>query len=91
MRLNLPDPLRVSLKIMAALLGGYLLTLAFISLLAVLWPARLADAMQTGLMLGYAFYVAIMILAFSRSDWLGAWLWMLVPALTLWGLTQWLS
>lgn len=56
-----------------------------------IWPGRLADAMQTGLMLGYAFYVAVMIAAFSQPSWQRAWMVILVPAVVLWGWTQWLS
>ncbi|HET8807073.1 MAG TPA: hypothetical protein VFM76_01705 [Methylophaga sp.] len=76
---------------MAALLGGYLFTVAFIGCLAIIWPGRLADAMQTSLMLGFAMYCAAMIWAFSQSNWQRAWLVMLIPAVIMWGVTLWLS
>ncbi len=76
---------------MAALLGGYLFTAAFIACLAVIWPGRLADAMQTGLMLSFAVYSGAMIWAFSQANWQRAWLVMLIPAAIMWGMTLWLS
>lgn len=76
---------------MAALLGGYVFTMAFVSVIAVIWPGRLADAMQTGLMLSFAIYTAAMIWAFSQPNWQRAWGVMLIPAAIMWGITLWLS
>lgn len=76
---------------MAAFLGGYVFTAALVSLLAFVWPARQADAMQTGLMLSFAIYAAAMIWAFSQTNWQRAWLVMLAPAAILWGVSLWLS
>lgn len=76
---------------MAALLGGYLFTTAFVGCLAIIWPGRLADAMQTGLMLSFAVYSGAMIWAFSQSSWLRAWRAMLIPSIIMWGMTLWLS
>ncbi|MDX1573246.1 MAG: hypothetical protein R3341_04415 [Methylophaga sp.] len=90
---NLPiaKPFQISLKIIAALLGGYVFTVAFVSLIAVIWPARLADAMQTGLMLSFAVYSGAMLWAFSQANWQRAWLVMMIPAAMMWGMTLWLS
>ncbi|MDT8310027.1 MAG: hypothetical protein RQ732_01155 [Methylophaga sp.] len=76
---------------MAALLGGYLFTTAFVSCLAVIWPGRLADAMQTGLMLSFAVYSGAMIWTFSQPNWQRAWLVMLIPAAIMWEMMLWLS
>ena len=76
---------------MAALLGGYVFTVAFVSIVAVIWPGRLADAMQTGLMLSFAVYTAAMIWAFSQPNWQRAWAVMLLPALIMWSASLWLS
>lgn len=76
---------------MAALLGGYVFTVAFVSGIAVIWPGRLADAMQSGLMFSFAIYTAAMIWAFSQSNWQRAWVVMLLPAIILWGTSLWLS
>ncbi|MEX0615123.1 MAG: hypothetical protein WD177_04350 [Methylophaga sp.] len=88
---SIPKPLQVSLKIMAALLGGYAFTMAFVGGVAVIWPGRLADAMQTGLMLSFAIYTAAMIWAFSQTSWQRAWVVMLLPSILMWGITLWLS
>ena len=76
---------------MAALLGGYVFTVAFVSCVAVIWPGRLADAMQSGLMLSFAIYTAAMIWSFSQSSWQRAWAVMLLPAIIMWGASLWLS
>ena len=76
---------------MAALLGGYVFTVAFVSIVAVIWPGRLADAMQTGLMLSFVIYTAAMIWAFSQSNWQRAWAVMFLPALIMWGMSWWRS
>ena len=60
---------------LAAVLGGYALTSAASTLLALLWPLPLAEAVAASTMLSFVLYTLIIIWVFAsqrlRTIWLG--------------------
>ena len=65
----------VASRVLAAVLGGYALTSAASTLLALLWPLPQAEAVAASAMLSFALYTLIIIWIFAsqrlRTVWLG--------------------
>ena len=65
----------VASRVLAAVLGGYALTSAASTLLALLWPLPQAEAVAASTMLSFALYTLIIIWIFAsqrlRTVWLG--------------------
>ena len=75
--------LAVASRSLAALLGGYLLASMASVCIALLAPLPRVDAVLTGMMLSFVFYLLAFIWCFAcRSAW-RAWLGMLLPSLVL--------
>jgi hypothetical protein len=75
--------LAVTSRSLAALLGGYLLASMASVCIALLAPLPRVDAVLTGMMLSFVFYLLAFIWCFAcRSAW-RAWLGVLLPSLVL--------
>lgn len=75
--------LAVTSRSLAALLGGYLLASMASVCIALLAPLPRVDAVITGMMLSFVFYLLAFIWCFAcRSAW-RAWLGVLLPSLVL--------
>lgn len=75
--------LAVTSRSLAALLGGYLLASMASVCIALLVPLPRIDAVTTGMMLSFVFYLLAFIWCFAcRSAW-RAWLGVLLPSLVL--------
>ena len=69
--------LGVAARLMAAILGGYVLTVAITWMLAVLLPQRRVDAVMTSTLLSFLVYAAIILCAFGkRGHWRQAMAWL---------------
>ncbi|MFL9710487.1 hypothetical protein ACW4YW_01935 [Methylobacillus pratensis] len=81
----------IGLRVLAAFVGGYILTALFNLVWVLWWPGHRADAVYYGTLLPWTVYCAVMIWAFSaRSAW-RAWGWIVLVALVLailWGLAR---
>ncbi|QHE83640.1 DUF3649 domain-containing protein [Hydrogenophaga sp. BPS33] len=73
----------VASRAVAAVLGGYAFSSAATVLMAVLWPAPLAQAVMWASMLSFAVYTAAVIWVFATRSALRAWAGMLVGAAVL--------
>ena len=86
--------LAVISRSLAALLGGYLLASMVSVCVALLAPMPQVDAILTGLLLSFVFYLLAFIWCFAcRSAW-RAWLGVLLPSLVLAmvnGLAYWMK
>ncbi|MDZ3995483.1 DUF3649 domain-containing protein [Pseudomonas sp. Teo4] len=86
--------LAVTSRSLAALLGGYLLASMASVCIGLLAPLPKVDAVLTGMMLSFVFYLLAFIWCFAcRSAW-RAWFGVLVPSLVLGlvnGLCYWMS
>ncbi|CAG8866970.1 hypothetical protein PS627_02253 [Pseudomonas fluorescens] len=86
--------LAVTSRSLAALLGGYLLASMASICIAFLAPLPKVDAVLTGMMLSFVFYLLAFIWCFAcRSAW-RAWLGVLLPSLALAlinGLAYWMK
>lgn len=75
--------LAVTSRSLAALLGGYLLASMASVCIALLAPLPRVDAVLTGMMLSFVFYLLAFIWCFAcRSAW-RAWLGVVLPSLVL--------
>lgn len=84
------NKLAISLRILAAALGGYVLANSGAILLVAVLPGGRAEAATWGLLASFTIYTAAVVWVFSvRSVW-RAWLGLLVPAV-LCGLLAWAS
>jgi len=75
-------------RVMAAVLGGYALSSAFIILLAELIPGTLADAVLTATLFSFAIYTAAIIWVFSVRTATLAWGGMLFVTALCYGAAQ---
>jgi len=81
--------LAVASRVLAATLGGYVLTAASTRLLSLVWPAPPAQAVMWASMLSFAIWaVAVLWVFAARSAW-RAW-WSLTAAMALVALAEWL-
>ncbi|OZI58640.1 DUF3649 domain-containing protein [Bordetella genomosp. 1] len=77
------DRLAVGSRVVAAAVGGYALASALSVLLALLLPLPRAQAVLAASMLGFVWYVAAIMVAFSVRSATRAWLCMVAPATAL--------
>lgn len=70
-------------RVLAAAVGGYVLTALVLSLLVVVLPGSRAERVALTTMCGFALYTAIVIAVFSARSALRAWLLLLLPSLMI--------
>lgn len=73
----------VGSRVLAALLGGYLLASAVAAACAVYLPLARAEATVSGAMLGLLAYALAFMLVFACRSAARAWAWLLAPACLL--------
>ncbi|MBF8781803.1 DUF3649 domain-containing protein [Pseudomonas fulva] len=86
--------LAVTSRSLAALLGGYLLASLASTCIALLSPLAQVDAVLTGLLLSFLFYLLAFIWCFACRSATRAWLGVLAPSLALGlvdGLAYWMK
>ena len=83
--MQLPYPLRIFSLVLAATIGGYILTSAIIIFLSAIVPMEKPDAIVASSLFSYAIYTAAVIWVFVVRDSKRAWLGMLLPSLVLGG------
>jgi len=86
--------LAVVSRCLAALLGGYLLAAMASVCLGLLLPLPRVEAVLTGMMSAFLFYLAAFIWAFAARSATRAWLGILLPGLALAainGVTYWMN
>ena len=83
--MQLPYPLRIISLVLAATIGGYILTSAMIIFLSAIVPMEKPDAIVASSLFSYAIYTAAVIWVFVVRDSRRAWLGMLLPSLVLGG------
>lgn len=81
----------VASRIVAATLGGYALSSAATVLMAVLWPAPLAQAVLWATMLSFTVYAVVVIWVFCTRSATRAWGGMIVGTAVLSALSWWLK
>lgn len=92
MRLNEPVRYRLSvtLRAIAAIGGGYVLSAAVIALLAALLPMARAEAVVTVTLLSFLIYASVVLWVFSVRSVVRVWVWMLI-VMTLLAVALWLQ
>lgn len=82
---DLPYRMGVASRLCAALACGYLLSAGSTVLLSLSLPLSRASAVLTATMLSFTVYTTAVIVAFSVSSALRAWIWLAIPgaAITL--------
>ena len=83
--MQLPYPLRIISLVLAATIGGYLLTSAAIIFLSAIVPMDKPDAIVASSLFSYAIYTAAIIWVFTVRNSKRAWLGMLIPTVLLGG------
>ncbi|KKN32193.1 hypothetical protein LCGC14_0816260 [marine sediment metagenome] len=83
--MRLPYPLRILSLVLAAVIGGYLLTSAVVIFLSAIVPMDKPDAIVASTLFSYAIYTAAVIWVFAAKNCKRAWLGMMVPTLLLGG------
>jgi hypothetical protein len=68
-------------RVVAAALGGYVLTYAATACLALLLPLPKTEAVLTATMLSFIIYTSAILWAFAASTPIKAWLGLVVPAI----------
>ncbi|WP_230346983.1 iron transporter [Methylobacillus methanolivorans] len=84
----------IGFRVLAAFVGGYLLTALFNLVWVLWWPGHRADAVFYGVLLPWVVYCLVMIWAFAARNALRAWGWIILVALmltVLLGLARWLK
>ena len=81
----------VASRALAALLGGYALSSAATVLMALLWPAPLAQAVLWATMLSFLVYTVAVIWVFTTRSAARAWASMLIGTTVLSALAAWLQ
>jgi|TARA_R110000787_G_scaffold199680_2_gene310774 hypothetical protein len=85
---------RIFSLVLAATLGGYLLTSAVMILIAAILPLSRADAVITSALLSFAVYTAVVIWIFAVKNAKRAWIGMIGATVIIGGLglllTEWL-
>ena len=84
----------IALRVLAAFVGGYLLTALFNLVWVLWWPGHRADAVYYGVLSPWLVYCAVMVWAFAARTALRAWGWIILVALVfvvLLGLVRWLK
>lgn len=78
----------VASRVLAASVGGYVLSSLITLLLALLWPLPQAEAVAASTMLSFAFYAALILWVFYskrlRTVWLGLFASILVCGAMVW-------
>nr|WP_298721405.1 hypothetical protein [uncultured Steroidobacter sp.] len=77
-------------RLVAAVVGGYLLTSSLVALLALLLPMEPAEAVLTATMLSFAIYAAIVLSVFAARNAWSMWLY-LVAAIAVLKVALWAS
>lgn len=80
--------LAVTARVLAATLGGYVLTSLLTGLLGMLLPGPRAEAVLTATMLSFAVFAAIVMWCFAASSARRVWV-ALLAAITICGVTLW--
>ena len=70
-------------RVLAAILGGYLLTATLIAVLAISLPGSRAEAVLTSMLLSFLIYAAAVMWVFACRSAGRAWAGMLLPSLVL--------
>lgn len=84
-------PLQVISRSLAALLGGYALSVALPLLIGLILPVDRAEGTLTALMLSFVVYTCAFLWAFAVRDHWRAWAGLLLPALVCGGVAwSWL-
>ena len=68
-------------RVLAAIIGGYILTAAVTALLSAWLPMQRADAVITATLLSFTVYACAVLWVFATRNALRAWLGMILPAL----------
>ncbi|AIS14872.1 hypothetical protein JM49_25335 [Pseudomonas chlororaphis subsp. aurantiaca] len=81
--------LAVTSRVLAAVFGGYLLAALSSVCMTLLLPVSRADAVVSGMMTSFLFYLVAVLWCFAcRTAW-QAWLGLLLPALGLAAISAW--
>lgn len=83
--MQLPYPLRILSLVLAATVGGYLLTSAVIIFLSAIVPMEKPHAIVAVSLFSYAIYTAAVIWVFTVRNSKRGWLGMLIPTVLLGG------
>ena len=87
--------LAVASRAVAAIAGGYALAAVFVALFALLLPALFSmersAAVMAATMTSFALHALAVITAFATRSATRAWLWLLLPTVTMAGLLFWLQ
>ncbi len=82
--------LYVASRVVAAVVGGYMLASAMTVLIALIWPLPQAEAVFASVMLGFVWYTLAVIWVFSVKSATRAWLCMVLPTSIVTALCWWL-
>jgi len=74
---------QVASRVLAAAVGGYVLTSALTVLLALIWPLQRAQAVLASTMLGFVWYTLAVMWVFTTKSATRAWLGLMLPALVI--------
>ena len=74
---------QVTLRVVIAILGGYMLANVASIFLSYLLPMPKSDAVMTGLLLSFAIYAAAIMWVFAVRSFHKAWIGLAVPSLVL--------
>lgn len=80
----------IASRVLAAFVGGYILSSLLLLLLALIWPLPQAEAIAASTMLSFILYLLIIIWAFSTKRLRTVWLGMLLSSLLCFALVWWL-
>lgn len=78
-------------RVLAAALGGYFLTSAAISFLALTLPMPRDQAVGLATMLGFIVYAVLILWVFATRSLWRVWAWMLIPGAVFSALVWWLK
>lgn len=81
----------VASRVVAATFGGYALSAAATVLVALLWPAPLAQAVLWATMLSFTVYTVVIVWVFTTRSAARAWAGVLIGAAVLSALAWWLK
>lgn len=88
--LSLQYRLQVASRVVAAVVGGYMLASALTVLSALVWPLPQAEAVLASMMLGFVWYTLAVMWVFSVKSATRAWLGMVLPTFIVAALCWWL-